>query len=137
MLISTRGRYALRMLIALSKTETEVNGGVPLRKLSENTGISMKYLESIISPLLKAGIVQARRGKSGGYRLARSAEEISISEILQAAGEEIAPVSCLREDAPCERSAACPTLPLYRKLDSMILGYLDSISLGALISGEF
>ena len=128
MLISTKGRYALRIMIALSKYEPGTYVSLPL--LAQNEGISEKYLESIISLLSKAKLVTGMRGKSGGYKLNRNASEYTVGEILRAAEGSLAPVACLSTASnECERSEQCSTLPLWENLDNLINNYLDSVTL--------
>ena len=130
MLISTKGRYALRVMIELaSHQENEV---VSLPTIAEKQGISEKYLESIIVVLSKAGVIEGLRGKGGGYRLNRAPKDYSVGEILRLTEGSLSPVSCL-DDYKCERAANCKTLPLWEKLNMIICNYLDSVSLADLI----
>lgn len=132
MLISTKGRYALRVMLELASHERgEV---VPLITIAEKQGISEKYLESIIVILSKAGEIEGLRGKGGGYRLNRDPKDYSVGEILRLTEGSLAPVSCLDcKPNPCERAAECKTLPLWEKLDAIICNYLDSVSLADLL----
>lgn len=140
MLISTKGRYALRVLIELAGYDRQQL--VTLQTIADSQQISEKYLESIIVVLSKAGLVDAVRGKGGGYRLARKPEEYTIGEILKLTEGTLAPVSCL-DDSPnkCERAAECKTLPMWEKLNTIIGNYLYSVTLKDLIdpsnSGDF
>lgn len=132
MLISTRGRYALRVLIDLA--EYEEDGYTPLKDIAGRQDISQKYMESIMTMLSKNKLVEGVHGKGGGYRLNRSPEDYSVGEILRITEGTLAPVACLERDAqPCPRAAACRTLPLWDKLNDMITGYLDSVSLADLM----
>ena len=132
MLISTRGRYALRVLIDLA--EHEEDGYTPLKDIAGRQDISQKYMESIITMLSKNKLVEGVHGKGGGYRLNRSPEDYSVGEILRITEGTLAPVACLERDAqPCPRAADCRTLPLWDKLNDMITGYLDSVSLADLM----
>ena len=132
MLISTRGRYALRVLIDLA--EHEEDGYTPLKDIAGRQDISQKYMESIMSMLSKIKLVEGVHGKGGGYRLNRSPEDYSVGEILRITEGTLAPVACLERDAqPCPRAADCRTLPLWDKLNDMITGYLDSVSLADLM----
>ena len=132
MLISTRGRYALRVLIDLA--EYEEDGYTPLKDIAGRQDISQKYMESIMTMLSKNKLVEGVHGKGGGYRLNRSPEDYSVGEILRITEGTLAPVACLERDAqPCPRAADCRTLPLWDKLNDMITGYLDSVSLADLI----
>ena len=132
MLISTRGRYALRVLIDLA--EYEEDGYTPLKDIAGRQDISQKYMESIMTMLSKNKLVEGVHGKGGGYRLNRSPEDYSVGEILRITEGTLAPVVCLERDAPpCPRAADCRTLPLWDKLNDMITGYLDSVSLADLM----
>ena len=130
MRISTKGRYALRIMIDLA----EHPGGdwVPLRDIAQRQEISEKYLESIIAVLSKADYMDAVRGKGGGYRLSRPAETYSAGSILRLAEGSLSPVSCLDSDAPCARAGQCRTLPLWEGLDRVIDDYLDQYTLADL-----
>ena len=132
MLISTRGRSALRVLIDLA--EHEEDGYTPLKDIAGRQDISQKYMESIMTMLSKNKLVEGVHGKGGGYRLNRSPEDYSVGEILRITEGTLAPVACLERDAqPCPRAADCRTLPLWDKLNDMITGYLDSVSLADLM----
>lgn len=131
MLVSTKGRYALRMMIDLAEHQGE--GFIPLKVIAQRQGISEKYLESIIKLLVKSRLLSGLRGKGGGYRLTRAPEEYSVGDILRLTEESLAPVACLEEDADrCPRAAACRTLPLWQGLDKAISGYLDSVTIAEL-----
>lgn len=132
MLISTKGRYALRVMIDLA--EQRADGFIPLKRIAQRQGISEKYLESIIKLLVKAGLLSGVRGKGGGYRLTRAPEEYPIAFILQLTEESLAPVACLEKAAaPCPRAAQCRTLSLWQGLDALIDGYLSHITLADLM----
>lgn len=132
MVISTRGRYALRMMIDLAENG---NGGyVPMKEIAARQGISLKYLERILPVLTRHAIIEGVQGKGGGYRLTRRPEEYRVGEILRLTEGNLAPVSCLEEGAaPCEKRAACRTLPMWTKLHEMIGTYLDSVRLSDLL----
>lgn len=135
MLVSTRGRYALRIMLELGRHEGE--GCVPLPVIAENQKISEKYLESIVSVLAKARLVEGQRGKGGGYRLTRPLSECSVGEILRLTEGSLAPVSCLDGDTnACPRAGQCSTLPMWEKLDRLINGYLDSVRLSDLLGED-
>ena len=135
MLVSTRGRYALRIMLELGRHEGE--GCVPLPVIAENQQISEKYLESIVSVLAKARLVEGQRGKGGGYRLTRPLSECSVGEILRLTEGSLAPVSCLDGDTnACTRAGQCSTLPMWEKLDRLINGYLDSVRLSDLLGED-
>lgn len=133
MLISTKGRYALRVMAELACHEK--GKYVPLNTIAENQKISKKYLESIIVVLSKAGVIEGVRGKGGGYRLNREANKYSVGEILRLTEGSIAPVSCLEcKPNKCTRASECVTLPMWEKLDKMICEYLDGVTVADLIS---
>ena len=131
-MISTKGRYALRVMLDMAE-----HGGGEWHRLSDvaqRQQLSKKYLESIISVLAKAGLVEGLRGKGGGYRLSRELKDYSVGEILRLSEGSLAPVACLdRNKSGCPRAGKCQTLPMWEKLDSLINGYLDSVSLVDLI----
>ena len=110
---------------------------VPLRTIAQQQGISEKYLESILTVLSKAGVINGLRGKGGGYRLNREAKDYSVGEILRLAEGTLAPVSCL-DCTPnkCERAASCRTLPMWEKLNTLISNYLYSVSIADLIDSS-
>lgn len=131
-MISTRGRYALRVMLDLMENGT---GGkyIPLKEIALRQGFSQKYLEGIMGRLSKAGLVDAIHGKGGGYRLNRSPDEYSVAEILAQTEGSLAPVACLDEGAePCERAMECRTLPVWDKLNVLINNYLLSVTLDQL-----
>lgn len=128
MKISTKGRYALRMLIDLAEHQGE--GYISLKEISERQGISKKYLEQIIPIFNKNNVLRTNRGSQGGYRLARNPKDYTIREILTLAEGSIEPVDCLdRNPVGCERSAGCPTLPMWQGLSKVINEYLEGITL--------
>ncbi|MCF0133002.1 MAG: RrF2 family transcriptional regulator [Blautia sp.] len=132
MLISTKGRYALRVMLELAGHEK--NEVVPLIAIAEKQQISEKYLESILVVLSKAGVIDGLRGKGGGYRLNREPKDYSVGEILRLTEGSLAPVSCLEGGSNhCDRAAECKTLPLWEMLDTLICDYLDSVSLEDLL----
>ena len=135
MMISTRGRYALRILVDLAENQNE--GYITLKEAADRQEISEKYLESIVKDLVKARFVEGVRGKGGGYRLARPADEINVLEVLQSADGTLVPVACLEEGStPCSRAAACRTLPLWKGLDAVISEYLSGFTVQDLIKTE-
>lgn len=132
MLISTRGRYALRILLELAQYDQ--GPYMPLPLIAEKQGISEKYLESIVSLLVKGGLVEGVRGKGGGYRLRRPLQDYSAGEILRLTEGSLAPVSCLEgEENACPRAGQCHTLPMWTKLEGLINSYLDSVTLADLL----
>lgn len=132
MLISTKGRYALRVMADLAEHPAE--GYIPLKEIAQRQEISEKYLEAIIKILVRAKLLSGVRGKGGGYKLTRPPEQYTVGDILRLTEDSLAPVVCLEADAsPCARAAACRTLPLWRGLDRVISEYLDSVSLADLL----
>ena len=132
MLISTKGRYALRVMIDLAEHQ---NGNcIPMKEIAQRQDISQKYLERIMVVLTKAGLVYGVHGKGGGYKLNRSPEEYRVSDILRLLEGSLAPVSCLECNAePCEKAAECRTLPMWREVSTMLNNYFDSITIADLM----
>lgn len=127
-MISTRGRYALRVMIDLAEQDEEAY--TPLKEVAERQRISKKYIEAIMTSLSKAGLVDAVHGKGGGYRLNRKPREYTLGEILRVTERDLAPVACLEHGAaPCEYAGSCKTLPVWDKLNLMINEYLDGVTL--------
>ena len=132
MLISTRGRYALRVLIDIAEHQAE--GYLPLKEVAERQEISEKYLETILKGLVKEGVLIGVRGKGGGYRLSRTPDQFPVRAILQMTEDSLAPVSCLDpRSEPCARAADCRTLGLWQGLDQVICDYLDRYTLADLM----
>ena len=135
MLISTRGRYALRILADLAENGSE--GYVTLHEAAERQAISEKYLESIVKDLVKGQLLEGVRGKGGGYRLTRPAGEVNVLDVLRCTEGTLAPVACLEEGAPpCGRAASCRTLPLWEGLDRVVSEYLGGFTLRDLLNEE-
>lgn len=132
MKISSRGRYALRVMVDLA--EHGDSGYIPMKEVAQRQEISLKYLEKIL-PLLVAGkLVEGIHGKGGGYRLTRSPGEYTIGEILKLTEGDLAPVSCLEcNTGECSRSATCRTLPMWNELNRRTLEYLDSVTIADLM----
>ncbi|MDD6800418.1 MAG: Rrf2 family transcriptional regulator [Firmicutes bacterium] len=128
MKISTKGRYALRMLVDLA--EHQNCGFVALKDIADRQNISKKYLEQIIPIFNKSDILKTTRGSQGGYMLSRSPDKYTVGEILRLTEGSLAPVDCLNQDPiECERSGICATLPVWQGLNRVISEYLDSITL--------
>ena len=135
MMISTRGRYALRVLADLAEHRSE--GFVPMKDVAARQEISLKYMEKILPVLTKNHIVDGIQGKGGGYRLSREPGEYTLGEILRLTEGSLAPVACLECGAKaCPRAASCPTLPVWSELDKRISGYLDSVTLADLVKKQ-
>ncbi len=131
-MISTRGRYALRVMIDLA--EHNYDGYIPMKEVAERQGISLKYLERIMPALSKNNLVQGVHGKGGGYRLSRLPEEYTVGEILRLTEGDLAPVACLECDAKeCSRKAECKTLSMWTKYYDMTNEYFDGITLAELL----
>ena len=128
MMISTRGRYAIRMMMDLAENQGDCY--VSLKDIAARQDISKKDLEQIIPLLNQADLTRTCRGSQGGYRLSRPAKEYTLLEILQATETSIAPVTCLEyEENTCPRSADCPTLPVWQGLNQVVREYLAGITL--------
>ena len=132
MLISTRGRYALRVMTDLAEHRSD--GYIPLKVIAQRQEISEKYLETIIKLLVRAGLLTGLRGKGGGYRLTRGPEQYTVGAVLRLTEETLAPVACLGpERETCSRAADCRTLPMWRGLEQVIGEYLDGITIADLM----
>lgn len=132
MRISTKGRYALRLMLDLALNDH----GQPVRikDISERQGISNKYLEQIISTLTKAGFVKSLRGPQGGYRLAKNPGQYTVGMILRLMEGSLSPVACLDdEENMCTRESECTTILLWKKLDDAVKGVVDTVTLGDLV----
>ena len=128
MMVSTRGRYALRMMLDLA--EYQGDGYVALKDIAQRQEISKKYLEQIIPVLNRAGLLQTVRAYLGGYRLAKTPDKYTLGEILRATEGSMAPVACLEtKPNPCHRCGECATLPIWEGLDKVVSEYLDGITL--------
>ncbi|MDR3321252.1 MAG: Rrf2 family transcriptional regulator [Synergistaceae bacterium] len=131
MKISTKGRYALRVMVDLAINDT--GEFIPLKNVSARQEITIKYLEQIIPLLSRSGYLKSTRGKDGGYRLAKPAREYTVGDILRAVEGSLAPVACMDDDPnKCPRCAGCSTLHVWEGLDRVINDYLDGISLDEL-----
>lgn len=132
MMISTKGRYALRVMIDLANNGK--GGYLAMKDIAERQGISLKYLEKILPSLVSAGLIEGVTGKKGGYKLSRKPEECTVGEILRLSEGDLAPVACLSLNSEaCERSAECKTLPMWRELNQLINSFLDGKTLADFI----
>ena len=132
MIVSTRGRYALRVLVEMAEHSSDER--IPLKEISEKQGISQKYMESIMTLLSKNGFVDAIHGKGGGYKLNRKPEEYRIGDILRLTEGTLAPVACLEKNADqCPKQNVCRTVGMWRELDELIETYLDSVTIADLM----
>ena len=131
-MISTRGRYAVRVMIDLAEHREEEY--VPLKDIAERQQISKKYLEIIMKDMVAGGLVQGASGKGGGYRLCRRPEEYPIGEVLELMEGSLASVACLENDAlPCPRAAMCETLPMWKEYDQVVRNFFYSKKLSDLV----
>ena len=132
MIVSTKGRYALRVMLCFAQRGSDEY--VPLKEIAEAEDISQKYLESIMTILSKAGFVDAVHGKGGGYRLNRKPEEYTVGSILKLTEGSLAPVSCTAQGAAaCSRTTCCQTLPMWERLEKMIDEFFEGITLADLL----
>ena len=135
MMISTKGRYALRVMIDLAEHQTE--DYIPLKEIAQRQEISEKYLESILKILVQKKFLTGLRGKGGGYRLTRDPEMYTVGSILRLTEGTLAPVACLENDAPpCERVGECRTLPLWQGLFNLINDYFDGTTIADLMASS-
>lgn len=131
MLISTKGRYAMRLMIDLAQGNEKMS----LREIAEFEGISQKYLEQLVRPLIKAGLVVGTRGKNGGYSLAKVRECITAGDILRAVEGTTIPVACSALESGCERGNTCNAVRFWAGLDRVIEEYVDGVTLADLTHG--
>ena len=132
MIVSTKGRYALRVMVSLAQRAGEEY--IPLKEIAEQEGISQKYLEAIMTTLSKAGFVDAVHGKGGGYRLNRKPESYTVGSILKLTEGGLIAVSCTAQGAAaCSRSECCNALPMWERLDKMINDFFEGITIADLL----
>lgn len=132
-MISTKGRYALRVMVDLAEHQT--GGYLPLKEAAERQEISEKYLESIMKTLVRGGFLEGVRGKGGGYRLTRAPEQYTVGSILRLMEGSLAPVACLeQEPMQCTRAAHCRTLPMWQKLNTLVNDFFDGITIADLMN---
>ena len=132
MIVSTKGRYALRVMVHFAQRGNE--SYIPLKEIAEAEGISQKYLETIMTALSKAGFVDAVHGKGGGYRLNRSPDEYTVGSILKLTEGSLSVVSCTSQGAAaCSRTECCQAKPMWDKLDKMIDEFFEGITIGDLL----
>lgn len=131
-MISTKGRYALRVMLDLAQQEPDQF--IPLDEIAGRQGISKKYLEIILKTLVREKLLKGLRGKGGGYKLTRTPEEYTVGEILELTEGSLATVACLQPDAePCDRTDACITLPMWKKFDKVVHDFFYNITLDDLL----
>ena len=131
MMISTKGRYALRIMIDLAQHDSDVP--VTVREIADRQDISGKYMEQIIGVLTRSGLLRSIRGAQGGYHLSRPAQEITVGMILRATEGDLAPAECVRNDVPCGRTNECSTRLVFEKVYSAINNVIDNVTLDELI----
>lgn len=135
MLVSTKGRYALRVMIDLA--EHSSGGYIPLKDIAERQDISEKYLESIVVLLSKAGLLEGLRGKGGGYKLTKRPEQYTAGSILKLTEGTMAPVACLEDRAnSCPRASECRTLPMWEKLNSQLEQFFEGVTIADLMKKD-
>ena len=132
MMISTRGRYALRMLVDMAEHRTE--GYLPLKEIAERQCISEKYLESIVKTLVQNHILTGLRGKGGGYRLTREPDQYTVASILRLTEGTLAPVSCLENDDACGKTCDCASRLVWRRLQTSIEQAMDAMTLSDMLN---
>ena len=135
MLVSTRGRYAIRVMIDLAE---HMNGKyIPMKEIADRQDVSLKYMTKIMQALTKSGMLDGQHGKGGGYKLNRDPEEYRVGDILRLTEGTLAPVACIDErDCKCDRSFECRTRPMWNELDKLISEYLDGITIADLMEGN-
>lgn len=135
MLVSTRGRYAIRVMIDLAE---HMNGKyIPMKEIADRQDVSLKYMTKIMQALTKSGMLDGQHGKGGGYKLNRDPEEYHVGDILRLTEGTLAPVACIDEtDCKCDRSFECRTRPMWNELDKLISEYLDGITIADLMEGD-
>ena len=133
MMISSKGRYALHVMVDLAQHDGE--GLISLKAVAQRQGLSLKYLENIVSVLTHAGLLQGQRGKVGGYRLTRRPEEYPLGEILALTEGGLEPVACLHCGKDCAKAGHCETLPVWKELNALISNYLNSVTVADLVNG--
>lgn len=135
MLISTKGRYALRVLLDLA--EHCCDGYIPMKDVASRQELSLKYIERIMPVLSKSALVEGVHGKGGGYRLTKQPEDYKVGDILRLTEGDLAPVACLECGAtPCKRAAECRTLPMWSEFNAMVNRYFDGITLADLMKTD-
>lgn len=131
MKISTKGRYALRVMIDLALNSD--GNFIALKEIAKRQDITVKYLEQIVALLNKAGFLETSRGNSGGYKLAKEPKDYIVGDILRATEGDLAPIICLTEDGVCQRKQICKTYSFWKGLDDVINDYIDSKTLEDLL----
>ena len=133
MMISSKGRYALHVMVDLAQHDGE--GLISLKSIAERQELSLKYLENIVAVLAHAGLLVGQRGKVGGYRLTRSPAEYTVAQIVSLTEGGLAPVACLHCGKDCAKAGHCETLPVWKELNALISNYLNSVTVADLVNG--
>lgn len=133
-MISTRGRYSLRIMLDLA--ERPQGGYTPMKEVAARQEISLKYIEKIVPLLTKAGFIEGVHGKGGGYRLGRPPEQCVVGDILRLTEGSLAPVACLSCEEPCERADSCRTIGMWRRFEEITNEYFDGITIRDLMKTE-
>ncbi len=132
MLVSTKGRYALRVMVDLA--EHQGDRYIPLKEIAERQEISEKYLESILKVLVQEKMLVGLRGKGGGYKLSRAPEQYTVGSIIRLTEGSLAPVSCLEKNAaPCSRASVCRTLPMWQRFNEVMNEFFDGYTIADLM----
>ena len=135
MKVSTKGRYAIRVMLDLALNNT--GEYIPLKEVAERQGITLKYLEQIIILLKRAGYLKSTRGNGGGYKLSKEPSEYTLGDIIRTTEGSLAPIACLEDEVnTCERKSICPTLEMWEGLYRVVNEYLDSITLQDLLDKQ-
>lgn len=135
MMVSTRGRYALRVMIDLAENSHD-HAYIAMKDIAERLEISKKYMEQIMPVLVKNGLVEGLQGQGGGYRLTRRPEDYRVGEILRLTEGDLAPVSCLSGDSPCTRSGGCRTIAMWSRFNKLTNDFFDGITVADLMHKE-
>lgn len=135
MMVSTRGRYALRMMIDLAENSHD-HAYIAMKDIAERLEISKKYMEQIMPVVVKNGLVEGLQGQGGGYRLTRRPEDYRVGEILRLTEGDLAPVSCLSGDSPCTRSGGCRTIAMWSRFNKLTNDFFDGITVADLMHKE-
>ena len=135
MIVSTKGRYAVRVMVDIAQNSH--GSFVPLKEVTKRQSIPQKYIEGIMVMLSKAHYIEAKQGKGGGYRLSRGLDDYTLFDILMLTEKGFCSVTCLEKDAkPCPKAESCITLPVWKGLDDVIRNYLKSITLASLLENN-
>ena len=135
MLISSKGRYALRLMIYIAQA-SDGSDTVPLRKVASAEGLSLKYLEQLAHAMVKAGYLKSVRGREGGYQLSADPDKVTAGDILRAAEGQAPTVACAGLEDSCPRESICPTIDFWVGLDNAIDEYVDGVTLSQLVGDD-